>query len=690
MGARSAPTHTDAFPARPRRGERLVRSGVAFQSLYRKYRPQRFDEIVGQGHVVDALRAAVRDDRVGHAYLFSGPRGTGKTTSARILAKALNCLDLGDDGEPCGVCDNCVAVAAGTFFDLFELDAASNRGIDDIKELVKSTAIGIAPGSRRKVFVLDEVHALSADAATALLKSLEEPPGHVVYILATTNPEKVLPTIRSRTQHYAFGLLTAEELVGRLADLCRREGVDADPEALAAIAAAGAGSARDSESLLDQALATGTGRLDGDVVKALFGGTPFAARARILDAIAAEDAAEAIIALAELLEVGHEPRRVAEDLLAAARDAFVLTAGGGKVAVAVPADDRERLAALGDALGNAALVRVIETIGQAVTDMRGVDAADPRLVLEVALVRLSRREAGPPLQTILERIERLERASTTGAAGAAPAPRPAPAEPAPTAAPSGRSTRPTLGAIRGTAAAPAESAAAGSNVPAPAAAPASLTSSTTTSTGAGAGAGATDSAATTPAAADGGSEESAERASPDAPIDLDDVIVAWADAVSGFAPATRSAVQQAQPLRVEGQILVFGVPPELLGAARERFKREAETVREALASRLGHRFKFSLEAAAEFDLDGRSAAAASPSEAAPTGPEAEPASPGAPPDVVREARSSEAGPPDGEQHDEMIETDDLREATAADGEEPVERLRDALGATVVEEVPRDS
>ncbi len=666
---------------------------MAFQSLYRKYRPQRFDEVVGQEHVVDALRAAVRDERVGHAYLFSGPRGTGKTTTARILAKALNCLNLGADGEPCDQCDNCRSVAAGTFFDLFELDAASNRGIDDVKELVKSTAIGIAPGSRRKVFVLDEVHALSSDAATALLKSLEEPPEHVVYILATTNPEKVLPTIRSRTQHYAFGLLTTEELVGRLADLCQREGVDAEPAALAAIAAAGAGSARDSESLLDQALATGTGILDGDVVKALFGGTPFSARARILDAIAAEDAAEALVALAELLEVGHEPRRVAEDLLGAARDTFVLTAGGGRVAVAAPADDRVRLSALGDALGNAALVRVIETLGQSVTDMRGVEAADPRLVLEVALVRLSRRDAGPPLQTVVERIERLERASgTAGSAGPPPIIRSRPEVPAPTptstptkgpAPAGGRGTRPTLGAIRKSAATPpteADPEASGATGAAPEA-PAPPESDEPRVP-------ATSTEADAPAIA--------PDPEPDAELDLDDVIVAWADAVSGFAPATRSAVQQAQPLRVDGQVLVFGVPPALLGAARERFKREAEAVRDALATRLGRRFKFALEPAAEFALDGRTssddtsetATSSATSVAASSGSGSDAAVGGADGGSPAQGRADDRAPaaPD----DEMHEPHELRDAPDADASEPVERLRDAFGATVVEELPRES
>ncbi|HEX2738605.1 MAG TPA: DNA polymerase III subunit gamma/tau, partial [Acidimicrobiia bacterium] len=380
-----------------------------YQSLYRKHRPQTFGELVGQEHVTAALRNAVKDGRVGHAYLFSGPRGTGKTTTARILAKGLNCLALGADGEPCGTCENCVGVAAGRFLDLFELDAASNNSVDNIRDLTDSVHLGVGPTTTKKVYLIDEVHMLSAAASNALLKTLEEPPGHVVFVLATTNPEKVLPTIRSRTQHLEFTLLTPLQLTGHLADVLAREGVEADPEALPLIARAAAGSARDALSLLDQVLAHGADRIDTATVAGLFGRTPFGLRAAVLEAIAAEDPAGALAGVSVLFDAGHDARRVAEDLLRATRDAFLVTAGAGRVRIDAPDDELARLDELGRALGNPLLVRAIETLGQAVVDMRGTDAADPQLVLEVALVRLARRDAGPPLQALADRVERLER-----------------------------------------------------------------------------------------------------------------------------------------------------------------------------------------------------------------------------------------------------------------------------------------
>ena len=211
---------------------------MSFQALYRKYRPQRFGELVGQEHITSALRNAVREDRVGHAYLFSGPRGNGKTTTARILAKALNCLDLGADGEPCGKCENCVSIAAGTFSDLIEMDAASNRGVDDARDLVSRINLGLGATAKRKVYLLDEVHMLTSAASNTLLKSIEEPPPHVVFVLATTEPDKVLPTIRSRTQHFEFTYLTIDEISRLLASVLDDEGVTYEPEALAIVARA--------------------------------------------------------------------------------------------------------------------------------------------------------------------------------------------------------------------------------------------------------------------------------------------------------------------------------------------------------------------------------------------------------------------------------------------------------------------
>src|SRR5829696_8786716 len=209
-----------------------------YQVTARKWRPTEFESVVGQEHVTQTVRNAIRNGRLHHAYLFSGPRGTGKTTTARILAKALNCLNLGADGEPCGVCENCVAIAEGRFLDLFELDAASNNSVDNIRDLADSVHLGLGATSKRKVYLVDEVQMLSAAASNALLKTLEEPPDHVVFVLATTNPEKVLPTIRSRTQHLEFTLFSADELEAVLRQGLALADVEADPEALVVIARA--------------------------------------------------------------------------------------------------------------------------------------------------------------------------------------------------------------------------------------------------------------------------------------------------------------------------------------------------------------------------------------------------------------------------------------------------------------------
>jgi DNA polymerase III subunit gamma/tau len=596
---------------------------MPYQSLYRKHRPQTFGGLVGQDHVTGALRNAVREGRVGHAYLFSGPRGTGKTTTARILAKALNCLNLGADGEPCGVCENCVAIAEGRFLDLFELDAASNNSVDNIRDLTDSVHLGLGATSKRKVYLVDEVQMLSAAASNALLKTLEEPPEHVVFVLATTNPEKVLPTIRSRTQHLEFTLFSAEELEALLADVLGQEGIEADPEALAVIARAGAGSARDALSLLDQALAHGTDRLDAGAVADLFGGTPFELRAAVLDAVAAEDPAGVLVAVGALLDAGHEPRRIAEDVLRSVRDAFLLNASGGQVRVDAPEDEQRRLDELGQTLGNTTLVRVLETLGQAVVDMRGTDAADPRLVLEIALVRLTRREVGPPLQTVMERIEKLEQ-TVAGQRDAGPGRRQEPAAP-----PEARAPGVTVGALRKRRPEPA---------PEPDAAP--------------------EAAAEVPDPAPPAPEESRAPKKQAAPptVDVDDVIVAWATVLPELPVATRSAVQEAQPLSVEGDVVTFGVSPRLIEAARPRFRREADTIREALSQQVGTNLRFNLVAHEGFSGERAASAQAAP-------PVAEPEEP----------------------DDIAIEPDESTAPPGVESTSPTNMLTESLGATVVEE-----
>jgi DNA polymerase-3 subunit gamma/tau len=602
---------------------------MAYQSLYRKHRPQTFGGLVGQDHVTAALRNAVREGRVGHAYLFSGPRGTGKTTTARILAKALNCLNLGADGEPCGVCENCVAIAEGRFLDLFELDAASNNSVDNIRDLTDSVHLGLGATSKRKVYLVDEVHMLSAAASNALLKTLEEPPEHVVFVLATTNPEKVLPTIRSRTQHLEFTLFSTDELETLLADVLGQEGIEADPEALAVIARAAAGSARDALSLLDQALAHGTDRLEADAVADLFGGTPFDLRAAVLDAVAAEDPAGVLVAVGALLDAGHEPRRIAEDVLRSVRDAFLLNASGGQVRVDAPEDEQRRLDELGRTLGNTTLVRVLETLGQAVVDMRGTDAADPRLVLEIALVRLTRREVGPPIQTVMERIEKLEqtvagqRATGTGT------------RPEPPAATESRTPGVTVGALRKRRPEPAPPADAAPEPVAEVSDPAPAEPKE-------------------PAEPKAKAKPEAEVAAPD--VDVDDVILAWATLLPELSVATRSAVQEAQPLSVDGDVVTFGVSPRLIEAARPRFRREADTIRDALSRHVGTSLRFNLVPHEGFSGERAASAPAEP--------------PGAVPD---------------ESDDMIVESDEGATPPGVESASPANMLTESLGATVVEE-----
>jgi DNA polymerase III subunit gamma/tau len=375
-------------------------------SLYRRFRPGRFAELRGQDHVVRALQGAVKNERVSHAYLFSGPRGTGKTTTARILAKALNCENP-VDGDACGICASCEAIAKGTSLDVIELDAASNNGVDDIRDII-SGAWHNTPG-RWKVYIFDEVHQLSKAASAALLKTLEEPPGHVVFVLATTDPHKVLPTIRSRTQHLEFRLINADTLATLLQDVESAAGLGADDATIEAAVRLGRGSARDALSALDQLLATGSISESQPEFDGLF------------RALASEDAVGALRSLAVLAREGWDPEQLAESFAGEVRQVFLLQVAP-EVADAVDGD-RERLTRWGEQLGLARTVRILETVGRAIREMKS--APEKIVMLEVAMVRLTKPDLDHSYESLDERLTRLERGAPYSSSAPAPTTPPA-------------------------------------------------------------------------------------------------------------------------------------------------------------------------------------------------------------------------------------------------------------------------
>jgi DNA polymerase III subunit gamma/tau len=383
---------------------------VATQSLYRRYRPRRFGELKGQDHVVRALRDAVAGGREGQAYLFSGPRGTGKTSSARILAKVLNC-ERPVDGEPCCECEPCLAVERGTSYDVHELDAASNNGVDAMRDLIERAALG-TPG-RHKVYILDEVHMLSKAAEAALLKTLEEPPPHVVFVLATTDPQKVSDTIRSRTQHLRFHLLAPDELADHVGWVAADAGLEVTPEVVDAAVAQGAGSVRDALSALE--LIVNAGGDAGDVLSF----------DELVEALIEHDAGHALTAIAHAVNVGHEPRALAEAFVRHLRNGFLALMAPELVPLS--SQQVDALAAQAQRLGPAALVRAIERLGEILVELR--HAPDPRVLVEVAVVQLASApsSSGDDVGAIAARVSALEQAL---ASGHVPAASPAPVDPA--------------------------------------------------------------------------------------------------------------------------------------------------------------------------------------------------------------------------------------------------------------------
>jgi len=401
-------------------------------ALYRKYRPQRFDDVVGQEPVVRTLRNAVSAGNVRQAYLFAGPRGTGKTSLARILAKALNCAH-GPTPDPDGTCHACVAIAAGTSLDVVEMDAASQRGIDDIREIRERVVLQPVEG-RYKIYILDEAHQLTDAAFNALLKLIEEPPPHLVFIFCTTELQKMLPTVRSRCQTFVLSRPRLPEIVRYLKTVADGEGIEAPEAALALIARSARGSFRDPVSTLDQLSAATEGKVTVQAVLQLLGAVEEEALFRICDFVVDRDTAGALTFLEELAEQGQDLGRLVTDLLEHLRH-VLLVQHMGEVPDSLPLTDetRERLRAQANQLGEATVLRLCDLLAVAVDDMR--QGGDPRLPLELALVKVTRPAADMERESISYRLEQLEsgRAHSTHAHGPGPETPPeesAPPEPA--------------------------------------------------------------------------------------------------------------------------------------------------------------------------------------------------------------------------------------------------------------------
>jgi DNA polymerase III subunit gamma/tau len=389
---------------------------MAYLSLYRKYRPQTFDEILGQEHVSRTLANAIVEDRVAHAYLFTGPRGTGKTSTARILAKALNC-EQGPTPTPCGKCEACVAIAEGSSLDVMEMDAASHSKVDETREILAGVPLATA-GSRRKVYVIDEVHMLSAGSFNALLKTLEEPPGHVVFVLATTEAHKVLHTIVSRTQRFDFRPVPTDVLHKLLEEVAAKEGIKIDDAAVGVIARHAEGSARDALSVLDQ-LSSTEGTVMADDAERLLGQRGEDAFIALFDAVASGDLGGVFWSVHSLVAQGTDVRQLAIGALGHARSLLLLrTAPDAEELLDISSEDRAAIAAQAERFTTGRLISTMDLIGKSLTEMR--NAPNHRLLLEVALVRAAAPETDPGTTGLLSRIERIER--RMGIEGAAPEP----------------------------------------------------------------------------------------------------------------------------------------------------------------------------------------------------------------------------------------------------------------------------
>ncbi|MDX2741848.1 DNA polymerase III subunit gamma and tau, partial [Streptomyces caniscabiei] len=392
-------------------------------ALYRRYRPESFAEVIGQEHVTDPLQQALRNNRVNHAYLFSGPRGCGKTTSARILARCLNC-EQGPTPTPCGECQSCQDLARNGpgSIDVIEIDAASHGGVDDARELREKAFFGPA-SSRYKIYIIDEAHMVTSAGFNALLKVVEEPPEHLKFIFATTEPEKVIGTIRSRTHHYPFRLVPPGTLREYLGEVCGKEKIPVEEGVLPLVVRAGAGSVRDSMSVMDQLLAGATDEgVTYAMATSLLGYTDGSLLDSVVEAFASGDGAAAFEVVDHVIEGGNDPRRFVADLLERLRDLVILAAvpdAIDKGLIDAPAEVLERMRAQAGVFGAAELSRAADLVNEGLTEMRGANS--PRLQLELICARVLLPATYGDERSVMARLDRLERGVNFSAGGAAPA-----------------------------------------------------------------------------------------------------------------------------------------------------------------------------------------------------------------------------------------------------------------------------
>ena len=404
------------------------------EALYRKYRPQIFEDVVGQEQIERTIKNAIEQDKVSHAYLFCGPRGTGKTTTARLLAKALLC-EKGPTPDPDGTCEDCQMIAEGVHPDVYELDAASRTGVENVREEIINRVQFAPTRGRYKVYIIDEVHMLSIAAFNALLKTLEEPPDHVVFILATTDPQKVPETIHSRCQRFDFRRISNESIVSRLGAVCVAEGVEFEGDALDLIAHHAGGGMRNALTSLEQTIAFGEGKVTLAVAERMLGGVDSGDLANIVQALGKRDAAACFNWVAEFVESGSDLAQFARELAQHVRNLYVMSLAGTDVALDVSASERRQLADELPLFGTDRLARMLQVLGDVMAELK--TSTNPRLSFEIGCTRMVRPEGDLTLAALAERIEALERsgvAVASPAAAAAPVSVPAPAPAAPAAA----------------------------------------------------------------------------------------------------------------------------------------------------------------------------------------------------------------------------------------------------------------